>query len=108
MNTTGLNPSNWTFALLPDNKTVQATDLPNNVDFYFPISRMIVQKNYAYDYTGATASDVNLFTIKGIANNFQYKINLNNVSVPAQGGNTFDQWLTKFARYLDGDTSVVF
>ena len=92
---------NWTIELLADNKTVKIKEATTGILSVFPIATFAV--------THDTSDTTNTYlSLDGVNNNFIFKMKVTEISSPAIGANTYEQYLEKLGRRLDGDNTVVF
>ena len=92
---------NWTITLLADNKTIEVYESTTKILSMFPIATFAVT-HYQSDISNT------FLTLDGVNNNFLFKINVSEISNPLQGANTYQQYLQKLARRMNGDNTVVF
>lgn len=92
---------NWTIELLGDNKTIKIKETTTNILTTFPILNFVV----IHDPLDTTNEYVNL---KSVYNNQNFKMKVSEISNPALGANTYEQYLEKLSRRLNGDNTVVF
>jgi hypothetical protein len=92
---------NWTITLLADNKTVKITESTTNILSVFPIATFAV----THDPDDSTNEYV---TIDGVNNNFVFKMKVSEITSPLLGANTYEQYVEKLGRRLNGDNTVVF
>lgn len=92
---------NWTIELLADNKTVKIKESTTGILSIYPI------------LTFAVLHDVNDTTntylyLDGVPNNFNFKMKVSEISSPVIGLNTYEDYLSKIGRRLNGDATVIF
>jgi len=92
---------NWTIDLLADNKTVKIKESTGGILSVFPIA------TFAVTHDPSDTGNVYV-TLDGVNNNFSFKMKVSEISSPALGANTYEQYVEKLGRRLDGDNTVVF
>lgn len=92
---------NWTIELLADNKTIKIKESTTGILSIFPINTFSVIHDVSD--TGNT-----YLTLDGTSSNYLFKMVVSEISSPAIGLNSYEDYLSKLGRRLDGDNTVVF
>lgn len=91
----------WTIELLSDNKTIKIKETTTGILSVYPISILSVLHDI-------NDSSNEYLYLDGVPNNINFKIKVSEISSPAIGANTYEDYLSKLGRRLNGDSTVVF